>query len=241
MPAVTVASRVLEERSMGLGQKNVYYLPNCLADSSVPLFDSLSQRGAKELKAEFGIPDLPLVLYAGHFSPADDLDFLCRSMQQVLLKSNAMFAVIGDGPELNRMRSFFVNSDRARFFGRLSYERFLRVVHACDIAVFPYPSNPVYRAKCSARIIDFMAAGKPVVTTEVGQNGEYIQDGRNGVLVPQGNEAAFVQAVMCLISDKSERERLGTDAARTIREHFLWSGRFTENCEAAYEKATTSA
>jgi glycosyltransferase involved in cell wall biosynthesis len=86
-----------------------------------------------------------------------------------------------------------------------------------------------------------MAAGRPVVTTEVGQNGEYIQDGTSGVLVAQDDEAAFVNAVVRLISDKGERERLGNNAARRIRDHFLWSGRFTENCEAAYEQVANSA
>lgn len=241
MPAVTVASRVLERRSLRLGQKNVYYVPNCLADGSVPLFDSLSQRSAEDLKTELGIPDLPVVLYAGHFNPADDIDFLCRSMKQVLAESNALFAVVGDGSELIKVRACFLDSDRVRFFGRLPYEQFLRVVHASDITVFPYPANPVYRAKCSARIIDFMAAGKPVVTTEVGQNGEYIQDGMSGILVAQDDETAFVNAVVRLISDKAERERLGNNAALRIRERFLWSGGFTQNCEAAYEKAANSA
>jgi glycosyltransferase involved in cell wall biosynthesis len=122
---------------MQLGQKNVYYVPNCLADGSIPLFDSLSQRGAQELKTDFGIPDIPLVLYTGHFNPADDIDFLCRSMKQVLAANNAMFAVVGDGPELDKVRSMFQDSGRVRFFGRLSYEHFLRIVHACDVAVFP--------------------------------------------------------------------------------------------------------
>lgn len=239
-PAVTVASRVLQSRSMQLGQKNIYYLPNCLPDLNLPLFESLSQGSRRELKSELGLPDLPLVLYAGHFSPADDIDFLCRSMKQILDGTGAFFAVVGDGPELNKLRSYFSDSERIRYFGPLPYARYLQVVHASDITVFPYPANPVYRAKCSARIIDFMADGKPVVTTEVGQNGEYIQHGVSGVLVPQNDEAAFVREVTRLIINEPERERLGKNAAQRIKQNFLWSGSFTDSCESAYAKASKS-
>jgi glycosyltransferase involved in cell wall biosynthesis len=239
-PAVTVASRVLEKRCIQLGQTNVYYVPNCLSDSNIPLFDSYSGQDLEALKPAAGLPNVPVVLYAGHFNPADDVEFLCRSMKQVLDRTNAALALVGDGPELGKLRRSFHDPDRVRFLGRLPYDQFLSVVHASDVTVFPYPSNAVYRAKCSARIIDFMAAGRPVVSTEVGQNGEYIHSGHSGVLVPQDDQAAFVTEVVRLIGNKSERERLGKNAAMRIRNDFLWSGPFTDNCESAYQKVAAS-
>ena len=79
---------------------------------------------------------------------------------------------VGDGPDLPRVKEFFIYQPGvvARFFPPLPYSEFLRLIAASDVAAFPYPDTPIYRAKCSARIVDYMAMGKAVLTTAVGQN-----------------------------------------------------------------------
>jgi glycosyltransferase involved in cell wall biosynthesis len=236
MPAVTVASKVLGSRATELGQKasRVFYVPNCFSDANLPTVDSLSSCNPAQWRSRFGLPQGPALLYAGHFNPADDVGFLCRTMRQVLNKVNATFWVVGAGSELGAVKTFFAGSDRVHFLGRLSYEEYLGVVHASDVTVFPYPEHPIYRAKCSARIIDFMAVGKPVVTMAVGQNGEYITNGASGILVSSGDQQEFARSVTNLLEDASERNRLGQNAAVRIRQHFLWSGPSADACETAY-------
>jgi glycosyltransferase involved in cell wall biosynthesis len=241
VPAVTVASRVLDDRAKSLGQKNISYLPNCFPDANLPLFDSCTLTTDRGRKLSMALPGVPIVLYAGHFNPADDIEFVCIGMKQVLADSTAAFVLVGDGPELQKARAMYTGSNRVRFLGRLPYEEYVAVVHAADVAIFPYPQNAVYRAKCSARIIDFMAAGKAVVTTEVGQNSEYIRNGVTGVLVPPNDTPAFSKAVLTLLANQAEREELGKRAASAVREQFLWSGSVTDTCEALYRNVYASS
>jgi glycosyltransferase involved in cell wall biosynthesis len=105
------------------------------------------------------------------------------------------------------------------------------------VATFPYPDHPVYRAKCSARIIDYMAFGKPLLTTAVGQNMEYLVDGESGILTASGDEKAYGAGLDELLRDGDLRARLGENARRRLLDNFLWSGRAGDECEKAYTLA----
>ncbi len=238
-PVVTVASRVLETRAIELRRKDsdVFYIPNGVSGEALAAAETLQRQSLAELKHSVGLPEAPTILYVGHFDPADDAMFFARCTASVAAHFGATIAIVGEGPELSRIRDFFRDHSQARvqFFGRLPRERYLRVVAAADIATFPYPDNAVYRAKCSARIIDFMAAGKPILSSLVGQNPEYIINGESGILVAAGDEQAYRAALERLLSNHPLRERLGSCARHRARATFLWGGASTANCVLAYQ------
>ena len=80
-----------------------------------------------------------------------------------------------------------------------------------------------------------MAMGKPVITSAVGQNKEYIVDGESGILAPAEDESAFSGQLEMLLRDPALRSRLGENAERRVREKFSWSGEPLQQCLAAYD------
>jgi len=72
----------------------------------------------------------------------------------------------------------------------------------------------------SNALLEYMAAGKPVVATAVGGNVEVIRDRENGLLVPVGDAAALAKAVLELVRDRDLAQRLGAAARRTVEERF---------------------
>jgi glycosyltransferase involved in cell wall biosynthesis len=241
VPVLTAASRALECRAMELRKSPnaVFYIPNGLSvcktgvacESAVPS----SGDTAKNL---FGLPNGPVIFYGGHFDPADDILFFCRAAEHAARRFGATLVFVGEGPELPKVKDFLAHREgmNARFFPRLPHERFLQLVAASDIAAFPYPDTPIYRAKCSARIVDYMSMGKPVVTTMIGQNTDYLVDGESGVLIAPGDASGFGQALERLLGDPELRFRLGQNARKRITEEFSWNGAPVENCLAAYQQ-----
>src|SRR5205823_5727588 len=173
-----------------------------------------------------------IILYGGHFEPADDTTFFCRAAAPVAEQHHATIVFVGEGPELSDVKRFFsvrANSNVC-FLPQLPYEQFLRAVAAADVAAFPFPDNRVYRSKCSARIIDYMSMGKAVITSAVGQNSDYIVDGQSGMLVPPKDENAFSERLDLLLRSPGLRATLGNNAAKRIRENFCWSGEPLQQC-----------
>jgi glycosyltransferase involved in cell wall biosynthesis len=241
IPAVTVASRalldrVLEVRGTSLG---VYYVPNCGGSAaSLKVHEAVRAQSPEEARKELGLRTGPIIFYSGHFEPGDDIMLFCRTAAPVAERNHAAIMFVGDGPDLPKVKEFFLRYPGVQvyFFPRLPYEKFIQAIWACDITAFPYPDNAVHRSKCSVRVIDYMAMGKPVITSAVGQNKEYIVDGESGILAPAEDEDVFSQKLERLLRDSNLREFLGRNAEKRVREKFRWQGETLQQCLAAYEQ-----
>ena len=237
-PVLTAASRALERRAQELRKsaQGVLYIPNGWSFRKAPTTcESAAPSMTAGARKSFGLPDRPAIFYGGHFNPADDVLFFCRATEHAARRFGATLVFVGKIRKSEGQTVFGAarRTDRA-FFPRLPHEQFLQLVEASDIAAFPYPDTPIYQAKCSARIVDYMAMGKAVVTTTVGQNLDYLVDGESGVLISPGDASRFGQAIERLLADPELRLRLGQNARKPIREKFSWDGAAVENCLAAY-------
>jgi glycosyltransferase involved in cell wall biosynthesis len=244
-PVVTVASRALEEKAVKLrgSADGVVYLPNGGVSRNEALIrERVLASSCSENKRSFGLPEGPVIFYNGHFNLEEDGMFFCRAAGPVARKTGAMLVLVGEGPEIPKLKDFLVRQDgvAVRFFPRLPYEEFVRLIAVSDVTAFPYPDNPIHRSKCSTRIIDYMCAGKPVLTSAVGQNTDYITNGETGILVPPGDESRFAVELERLVCDKDLRTRLGQNARRRISDRFSWSGALVEQCLTAYEQLPRS-
>ena len=69
-------------------------------------------------------------------------------------------------------------------------------------------------AKCSAKIIEYMAMGLPIVASRVGQNVEYIEHGASGLLAEPGDADSFAQMMLAVLSDPQKAKAMGAGGAR---------------------------
>jgi glycosyltransferase involved in cell wall biosynthesis len=89
------------------------------------------------------------------------------------------------------------------------------VLNAADVFVLSsdWEGNPL-------SVMEAMAAGKPVICTAVGGVPELVEDGRCGLLVPQGDAKALAQAMRYLLEDPEARTSMGRASARRAIERF---------------------
>ena len=84
---------------------------------------------------------------------------------------------------------------------------------AADLAIYPFDDTLLNRTKCPVKLLDLLGAGVPVVADAVGQIPEMIVDGETGALVPPGDDAAFIRAVLTLLADPDRLARMRAQAA----------------------------
>ena len=72
----------------------------------------------------------------------------------------------------------------------------------------------------SNAILEYMAAGLPVVATDVGGNREAMVDGVTGLLTPVGDAGAFAKSVISLLDDETSRKAMGERGRERCRAHF---------------------
>jgi glycosyltransferase involved in cell wall biosynthesis len=76
-----------------------------------------------------------------------------------------------------------------------------------DIGLAPLPDDRFTRGKCSFKVLEYSAAGLPVVASPVGTNAEHIQQGVTGFLVENNNQ--WIEKITALIKDAQLRRSMG--------------------------------
>ena len=117
--------------------------------------------------------------------------------------------VVGDGAVRVEVERMF--DARATFLGALSQQRIAEVLAACDLYAWP-AVNEAY----GMALLEAQAAGIPVVSCATRGVPDVVVDGRTGILVPYGDEDAFVVALRALLTDRARRAALGAEAARFV-------------------------
>lgn len=249
--AVTVASRTLTElviTQVGVKATRVFYVPNgivanpALADGSTELADGRRPIGNLPPSATtlpFSRHTHPTILLFSRFAEFR----LERIVVLIKLVASSMPAarwlIVGRGfrGEETRLAALVTAAGleaQVHFVAEwVPPEQVPIYFAAADVAVYPYDNTLLNRTKCSVKLIDMLAAGLPVVADAVGQNCEYIQPGKTGLLAPAEDDEAMAQAVIMLLQTPELRKKLGQAAAQSMRRKFTWSG-LVETVERAY-------
>jgi glycosyltransferase involved in cell wall biosynthesis len=192
-----------------LDPKIVRILPNGIPPLPAP--------SGHDVRKELGLArDEPVIGTVSLFRPQKALDVLIRSVPLVARDIPSLKVVIvGAGPEETRLRALVKELGLGRivrFTGpRSNVADFLAIF---DIALLSsdYEGTPL-------SVIEYMAAGKPVVATRVGGVPDLVEDGVHGLLVAPRDTEALARAVVRLLRDPSLRARMGVAArARQQRE-----------------------
>ncbi len=88
-----------------------------------------------------------------------------------------------------------------------------------DIGLAPLPDDAFSRGKCGFKILQYQAAGLPVVASPVGVNAEYVRDGFSGCHA-SGPEA-WIAALDALLSDPPQREAMGLRGRQDVARYDL--------------------
>lgn len=226
--AVTVASRTLQKRMQALGvdPARIAYLPNG-PDPRLRDLADISVAEKAQVRQEVGVGDAPFALYLGHVPRGSDLDLAVEAMAHLaeeMPQAHLVVAGVGDGLEEVRRHIHRLGlAERVLLVpGWIEHDRAPRYLAAADAIVAPYRDTLINRAKCPAKVVQAMALGRPVVTSRVGQNVEYVEDGRSGLLVEPGDAKDLARALRLVLSDPELAGELGRNARQRIWQRFDW-------------------
>ena len=176
------------------------------------------------LRASLGLGESPTVIFIGAFYIWHDVSTLLKAFVRVRQSHpTARLLLVGDGehrPSAARLAAALGIGDAVRFTGSVAHADVPKVLAAADIAVAPYPQMRQDMWFSPLKVFEFMASGKALVASSVGQIVDLIQHGRNGLLVPPGDAESLASALDTLIENTSLRLQLGKQAREdAVRKH----------------------
>jgi glycosyltransferase involved in cell wall biosynthesis len=178
------------------------------------------------LKAELGLEQAcPVIGYVGRIMPEKDLETWLRAAALVAQRhSEAQFVLVGEGRDgdtlgqLQRLATELGIAEQVHFPGYRA--QLLPVYGSFDLFVLSSRREGLPNS-----ILEAMAVGLPVVTTDVAGTSEIVLDGQTGYVVPQGDVDRLAHAMVTLVADKQRRQRMGQTGRERIECEFSFTQR----------------
>lgn len=148
------------------------------------------------------------VAYVGGLVAQKDLPTLFRAAAIVLAAlPNTRFLLIGDGPQRERLERMATELDVRRavdFVGTVTNERVAGYLGNSDLVVVP----SLYEGTCRV-ILESLASGRPVVSTDVSGARDWIRQGETGYIVPRRDYHGLAGWILHLLRSPALREKMG--------------------------------
>jgi glycosyltransferase involved in cell wall biosynthesis len=207
-PSEFAASRLRSEYNVQ--QSKIAVIP-----SGIPIPPRVSDEERAAVRQKYGIPaDAPVLIYAGRMAQEKNLPMLLAACEQVIFRKrpDAYLLLAGAGMHAAELREAANQSailrDRVILTGFLPRAALDPIYAAATLLTFPSLTETQGMVLGEA-----MAVGTPCVAVDVGGAPETIEDGVDGVRVPNDPEA-FGAAVVDLLNDPARLEVMSAAAVR---------------------------
>ncbi len=128
--------------------------------------------------------------------------------------------VVGDGaerPELEE-RASRSGLERVTFAGRVSREEVPQRISSANVTLMTLRDLPLFEDALPTKLLEYMAAGRPVVAGASGQAARMLEEVGAGIACPPENPAALAEAIRRLASDPQLAEEMGARGRRHVEE-----------------------
>jgi len=186
-----------------------------------------------EVKLEYSLGNDPVVGYVGTFQEWHGMAELIEAAELVLRRrSDVKFLMVGPYYVETQRKVVAAGLGRSFVFtGPVAYEQVPRFMNASDVLVAPYNPGKIASTEqvrehglgLPLKVYEYMAVGKPAITTNVKPISDPVQDGVTGVLVEPGDPVALGEAVIRLLENKNDAARIGAAARASVVANYSWA------------------
>jgi len=135
------------------------------------------------------------------------------------LLSDIKFKIVGSGPEEQSLKNLAKKEgveNRVEFVGHVDHAQLPALLHAADIFIRPSRSEGMGNA-----FVEAMAAGIPIIGTNVGGIPDFLKDGETGFVVEVNNPKSIAEAVERILQNPNETAVI-THKARELSKQYDW-------------------
>jgi glycosyltransferase involved in cell wall biosynthesis len=235
---VTVSDVLTQELlERGIEADKIVTIPN-----GVDLDQFLPAADVSRLRADLGLGHATVVGFIGTFGPWHGVEILVQAFAKAIfsapeLQSSSRLLLVGDGVRAVAVRELIDRLGIGRFVimtGVVPQAAAPDYVSVFDVAVAPTVPNPDGTPFFGSptKVFEYMAAGRAIVASSLGQVGSILRDGDTALLVPGGDIDALASALLQLLRNPSLRRRLGAAARYDAERNHGYAARTAQLLEA---------
>lgn len=166
-----------------------------------------------------------VVLCNRSWEPRYGVDVLARGFVMAAARNPRLsLTLLGAGSQARRIQRILREGSghgRVVFGGQVPYSALPRWYHTADLFV-----SPSHIDGSSVSLMEALACGVPCLVSDIPANKEWIRDGQNGWLFPDGNAEALAEKLVSIAADRRQLTQIGRAARKTAEERADWNKNF---------------
>ncbi len=173
-------------------------------------------------------PKAPVILYLGGINRERGLEVILRAMALVTqVHPEAVCELVGPAETEDLSAEFadleaWLQRGNVKLRGKIPYEEVPRVLEESGIALVPLLPTLNYQKAIPIKLLEYMAAGLPVIGSDFGYIESIISKNKCGVLFEAGNHAALAQSISRLIEDPESSLEFGQNGWDGFHREYTW-------------------
>ncbi|MBN2543173.1 glycosyltransferase family 4 protein [bacterium] len=161
-----------------------------------------------------------VVMYSGSLGIAQGLMTVIDVA--ILLKEypDIHFVFIGDGVERDKLESVSKGLNNVEFLGEKPRSMIPEYLKRADTALVPLKDVEQFKAVYPIKLIEYLAAGVPVICSLKGESARVVEEFNVGIVVPPEDPPKLAEAIINLYHDKNKRDQFASNTHRIIKKNF---------------------
>ncbi|MEW6286903.1 MAG: glycosyltransferase family 4 protein [Chloroflexota bacterium] len=168
------------------------------------------------------------------WEPIYGVDVLAKAfVKAASVNPDVNLILLGGGSQGAHIRQILMNGgvlERVHFGGQVSQRDLPRWYHMADLYI-----SPSHVDGTSVTLLEALASGLPCLVSDIPGNREWIEEGVNGWLFPDGNADALAEKILTVIAQREKLPGIGAAARRSAEMRADWQKNFSQLL-SAYER-----
>ena len=174
-----------------------------------------------EIREKLGWRDNMIVICARSHERVYGVEYLIEAIPEVVSKEpNSRFLILGQGSLTQSLRQRVEQlkvREYVKFVGRVPRAAVFAYLNASDINV-----STSFSDGTSASLLEAMTLAVPSIVTKIPGNEEWIENGKNGYLIPIRDSKSLAERIVFLIRNDESRKKLGENARKSVEANVNW-------------------
>ena len=190
-------------------------LANITNGVDLAFFTHVDDSKTKSMRAELGLGEKLVFGYVGGYAKWQGIESLFEAARAVKDR-NIGFLIVGCGQ--------MPSSDNIRVIPRVPHSKIREYYDACDVLVLPRPRHFVTEVAAPTKFAEYVAMGKPILTTPVGDAAELTGQFRCGVVAQGADTESIVQGIREISElNSGELAEMGRNSRKLAEQVFDWN------------------
>ena len=182
----------------------------------------------RQCRQKLGLPlEARILIFSGSFKKWHGIGALVQVMPGLIEKDpDVRFLLVGDGEEREAIGKFISQhrlENHILLLGRRPFDEIPQIINCADVCLAPYFDDLLNETGISPiKIFEYMACGKPIISSPLGGLQELFQAHEIGALVGSSDPRDWVQAIEDMLQDPERLRRYGQNARDAVLQEFSW-------------------